>query len=241
VGKSTFCGELACHLIESGDKVGYIALEESVQRTALRLMTVKANKPLHEDNSVLSPKELDEVFQQTLGRDNLFLRDGFGSVDPEEILSDCRYLVNGLGCKWVILDHLSILLSGSDNPDERKLIDLTMTRLRSFVEETGCGFILISHLKRPQGDKGHEDGAQVHLGQLRGSHSIAQLSDIVISLERNLSGGENSSLVRVLKNRFNGRTGPAGTLVYDELTGRQTESLTELWKDDTTPPTEGYF
>jgi twinkle protein len=51
----------------------------------------------------------------------------------------------------------------------RKLIDVTMTKLRSFVEETGIGMLLISHLKRPQGDKGHEDGQQVSLGQLRGS------------------------------------------------------------------------
>jgi len=39
-----------------------------------------------------------------------------------------------------------------------ELTDVTMTKLRSFVEETGVGMILISHLKRPQGDKGHEDG-----------------------------------------------------------------------------------
>lgn len=243
VGKSTFCGELASSLIEQGHKVGYIALEESVQRTALRLMTVKAGRPLHEDNSVLSPEEMNEAFDATLGSGRLFLRDGFGSVDPDEILSDCRYLVRGMECKWIILDHLSILMSGSEIPDERKLIDLTMTRLRSFVEEVGCGLILISHLKRPQGDKGHEDGGEVHLGQLRGSHSIAQLSDIVLALERNLSGGSDTAKVRVLKNRFNGKTGPAAVLQYNELTGRQTEDPdAPLDSKEEAPPTNtSYF
>ena len=136
--------------------------------------------------------------------------------------------------KWIILDHLSILMSGNESHDERKLIDVTMTKLRSFVEETGVGMILISHLKRPQGDKGHEDGQQVSLGQLRGSHSIVQLSDMVIALERNLSSGQNNAAIRVLKNRFNGQTGKAGTICYNSETGRMIEDLTSDFKDDST-------
>ena len=38
-----------------------------------------------------------------------------------------------------------------------------MTMLRSFCEETGVGMILISHLRRSQGDKGPEDGAKISL------------------------------------------------------------------------------
>jgi twinkle protein len=93
--------------------------------------------------------------------------------------------------------------------------------------------ILISHLKRPHGDKGHEDGQQVSLGHLRGSHSIVQLSDMVIALERNLSAGEDHSNIRVLKNRFNGQTGPAGTLRFDTTTGRMVEDLTAAFSQTT--------
>ena len=116
-------------------------------------------------------------------------------------------------------------MSGNESHDERKLIDVTMTKLRSFVEETGVGMILISHLKRPQGDKGHEDGQQVSLGQLRGSHSIVQLSDMVVAIERNLSSGHSHATVRVLKNRFNGQNGKASTLIYNQETGRMIEDL----------------
>ncbi len=221
VGKSTFCGEVAQHLVDEGHTIGYIALEESIQRTALRLMSVKADRPLHIDNS----GDLKGAFDATLGTGRVFLRDGFGSVDPDAILADCRFLVMAHGVKWIVLDHLSILLSGNDTGDERKLIDVTMTKLRSFVEETRVGMLLISHLRRPQGDKGHEDGGKVSLGQLRGSHAIVQLSDIVIALERNLSAGDDESNLVVLKNRFNGRTGPAGVLCYNTETGRQTEIL----------------
>ena len=222
VGKSTFCGEVAQHLVDQGHSVGYIALEESLQRTALRLMSVKADKALHLNNE-LPEEELRVAFDASLGTGRVFLRDGFGSVDPDAILSDCRFMALAKEVGWIILDHLSILMSGNESHDERKLIDITMTRLRSFVEETGVGMILISHLKRPQGDKGHEDGQQVSLGHLRGSHSIVQLSDIVVALERNLSSGEDHSNIRVLKNRFNGKTGPAGTLRFDTETGRMEE------------------
>ena len=97
------------------------------------------------------------------------------------------------------------------------MIDTTMTRLRSLVERTGIALFLVSHLKRSLGDRNHEEGARVTLGQLRGSASIAQLSDAVIGLERDqqsdINGGDTT--VRVLKNRYSGETGVACTLAYN--------------------------
>ena len=95
-----------------------------------------------------------------------------------------------------------------------------MTNLRSLVEETGCTMFVISHLKRPD-KKGHEEGGQVSLSQLRGSGGIAQLSDMVIGLERNQQGDNPNLLtIRILKNRFCGLTGISGYLQYDTETGR---------------------
>lgn len=222
IGKSTFCGEVAMSLVDQGFAVGYIALEESVKRTALRLMTVKANKPLHLNNE-LPENEFLSAFNSSVGSGRVYLRDGFGSVDPDVILNDLRFMVKAKDVKFVILDHLSILLSGNASDDERKMIDVTMTKLRSFVEETGIGLMLVSHLRRSHQDKGHEDGAAVSMTQLRGSHSIAQLSDLVVALQRSISSGDNLAEVVVLKNRFSGHTGPAGLLSYDSDTGRLIE------------------
>jgi twinkle protein len=92
------------------------------------------------------------------------------------------------------------------------------------VEELGCGLILVSHLRRPDGDKGHEDGASVHLGQLRGSHAIAQLSDIVIGVQRHDDPNLADAVeLVVLKNRWSGDRGSGGLLTYDRQTGRVTE------------------
>jgi twinkle protein len=115
------------------------------------------------------------------------------------------------------------MVSGIEGGDERRLIDNIMTQLRSLVEELNIGMFVVSHLKRPQQGKGHEDGKQVNLSDLRGSGSIAQLSDFVIGLERNQqSDGETS--IRVLKARYKGSsTGLAGSLFYDTNTGRLRE------------------
>jgi len=101
-----------------------------------------------------------------------------------------------------------------------------MTKLRSLVEQTGIGLLLVSHLRRPAGDSGHENGKEITLSHLRGSASIAHLSDSVIGLERNqqAEGDEaNTTVIRILKNRYTGETGVTSHLHYNKDTGRLTE------------------
>ena len=214
IGKSSFCRELATTLLQAGERVGYLALEESNRRTALGLMSAAVGKSLH--IGIHDRATLTEAYNDTLANWNLFLFDGFGSFDPDIIYNRIEYLAQGLDTKVIFLDHLSILLSGLDG-DERRMIDTTMTKLRSLVERTGIAMFLVSHLRRTSGDTNHEEGARVTLGQLRGSAAIAQLSDSVIALERNqqsASGGSDTT-VRVLKNRYSGEVGIACKLTYD--------------------------
>jgi twinkle protein len=166
---------------------------------------------------------LTDAYNASLANWDLFLFDGFGSFDPDVIYNRIEYLACGLDTRIVVLDHLSILLSGLEG-DERRMIDTTMTRLRSLVERTGIGMFLVSHLRRTSGDTNHEEGARVTLGQLRGSAAIAQLSDGVIALERDQQAeGGSTTTVRVLKNRFSGEVGVACNLDYDLSTCRFNE------------------
>lgn len=233
IGKSSFCREIATSFLQNGERVGYLALEESNRRTSLGLMSSAVGKPLHLGEP--DKDELVEAFDATMAHWDLYLFDGFGSYDPDVVYNRIEYLASGLDCKIVFLDHLSILLSGLDG-DERKMIDQTMTRLRSLVERTGITLFLVSHLRRASGDKNHEEGARVTLGQLRGSASIAQLSDSVIALERDQQGGpeHHATTVRVLKNRYSGETGVACTLDYDLKTCKFNENEPEQEFDPTT-------
>ena len=225
IGKSTICRELAHHLLVTlKETLGYIALEEKVKRTALGIMSVHVSKPLHL-NPEKNEKKLRKAFEETIGSGRYFSYDHFGSLDSENLLQRIRYLVTGCGCGWIVLDHLSIVVSGMEGDDERRLIDNLMTKLRSLVEELGFGLILVSHLKEPE-KKSLEEGAQTSLNLLRGSRSIGQLSDIVLGFERNQQDPKTKHLttVRVLKNRFSGDTGEAATLSYDKKTGRLAET-----------------
>jgi twinkle protein len=127
-----------------------------------------------------------------------------------------------------------MLVSAVHEGDERRAIDSIMTRLRSLVEETGAGIILVSHLRRVDGNKGHENGIEVSLSHLRGSNSIGQLSDCVIALERNQQSDDpdeaRTTRMRILKSRYTGDVGMACRVIYDAETGR----LSELTDEDIT-------
>lgn len=213
-GKSSLLRDLCSHLLQKGERCGYLALEESNRRTALGLMSAAVGKSLHLGEHERS--DLDEAYQETLAKWELFLFDGFGSFDPDVIYNRIEYLATGLDCRIIFLDHLSILLSGLEG-DERRMLDQTMTKLRSLVERTGIALFLVSHLRRASGDQNHEEGARVTLGQLRGSAAIAQLSDAVIALERNQQAddGTAATTLRILKNRYSGEVGIASKLTYD--------------------------
>jgi twinkle protein len=227
LGKSQVLRELVWHLIQNThDNIGLMFLEESVRKTALSMMSLAANLPLHLPDAEASAEQRKDAFDHTLGTGRLYLFDHFGSTSIDNILNRVRYLAKGMGCKYIFLDHLSIIISSQEGGDERKAIDEIMTKLRMIVQETNIALIIVSHLKRPS-DKGHEEGAATTLAQLRGSASIAQLSDMVIGLERNGQAEDlrvrNTTKVRVLKNRYSGVTGPAGNLLYNKETGRMFE------------------
>ena len=227
MGKSQIVRELEHYLLgATDDKIGILALEEDIPKTALGIMSIEANQTLHLSRE-FSREDKKVFWDRTLGTGRIFMFDHWGSTNEDNLLSRIRYMAKGLDCKWIILDHLSIVVSDQEVNDERKAIDSIMTKLRQLVQETGVGLFLVSHLRRPSG-KAHEDGGQISLAELRGSAAIAQLSDMVIGLERDQQNADpqvrNTTTVRVLKNRYAGLTGAACYLYYDKDTGRMIET-----------------
>lgn len=228
LGKSQFLREILFNILNTTKwNIGGLFLEESTRKTARSIMSLHANKLLHLPDTPTTEQELKDAFDATLGSNRIYLFDHFGSSDVDNIANRIRYMAKACDCRVIFLDHISIVVSGQDLGDERKAIDNMMTKLRTLVQELEITLICVSHLRRPTGNQGHEDGQAVSLSQLRGSGAIAQLSDAVITLERN-SMAENDSerhqtKVAVAKNRYNGYTGPACTLRYDMDTGRMIE------------------
>ncbi len=226
-GKTSIMRHIATDLLQKGESVGILELEASNRRTALGLMSTAVGKNLHIGEH--SESELRSAFESSIANWNLYCFDGFGSFDPDVIYNRIEYLASGLECRVIFLDHLSILLSGLDG-DERRMIDTTMTKLRSLVERTGISLFLVSHLRRSSNDRSsHEEGGRVTLSSLRGSHSIAQISDTVVALEVDQQADTKRKLttVRILKNRYSGEVGRACELAYDLNTCRFTEHEAE--------------
>ena len=232
LGKTQVMREVVHHIIKSTeDKIGLLMLEETPVITSKGLMSVEANQRLHLPDVHVSKEEMKTYFDATVGTGRVFMFDHFGSNSIDNIVSRVRFLAKGLDCKYIVIDHISIIVSDQQHGDERRALDEIMTRLRTLVQETGVSMIVVSHLRRPDG-KGHEEGASTSLSQLRGSASIGQLSDMVIGLERDAQNDDpdirNTTRIRVLKNRFSGITGPCCDLKYDIDTGR----LNEVKSDD---------
>ena len=240
MGKSSIIRELMHHIMNNTeDNIGVLCMEENTKNTAFNIMSVEANARLYirEVRDQYTNEQLREWQGKTVDSGRFFAFDHFGSISNDEILDRVRYMAKALDCKWVFLDHLSILVSGNEEfGDERKSIDVLMTKLRSLVEETGIALLLVSHLRRPSGDRGHEDGKEVSLSHLRGSASIAHLSDSVIALERNQQADDdteaNTTTIRILKNRYTGETGVACHLFYDKETGRMSQIDNPFMEND---------
>tara|TARA_R100000306_G_C4378181_1_gene142915 strand:+ start:1012 stop:2586 length:1575 start_codon:yes stop_codon:yes gene_type:complete len=228
IGKSGFLREVIHHIFtETKENLGLMFLEESVRTTAKAIMGVHASKPFHLPDTKYTDEEYRIAFDKTIGSGRIYFFDHFGSNSIQNIIGRIRYMAKVLRCKYIVLDHVSILVSSQEHGfDERRTIDECMTKLRTLVQELDVCMIIATHLRRIS-DGSHEEGKELSLNHLRGSHSIGQLSDLVLGLERNGQADcpveRNTTRVRVIKNRFSGTTGLCSTLFFDTGTNRLKE------------------
>lgn len=223
-GKSTSAKETAGHLAKAGVRVGYIGLEEGVARTALGLASVLVDRRLHLETAE-ALRDPSVVAAAEVLRRNVVMYDAFGSLDPDNLLAKMRFMALAEKCAVIFLDHLSIVVSGdAADSDERRTIDRMMTRLTSFVNETKAHVFAIAHLSRQKGTP-HEEGRQITLADIRGSHGIAQLAYNIVAQERDQQSENDPdlSVFRVLKCREIGDLGVAGYVRFNRETGRQVE------------------
>lgn len=232
VGKTTLVHEIGYHYAFGPEKLkgGYLFLEDPVNKTAQHLVALHHSVPLDElrrNPSLVGPAKL-AAFKKHLKTNNVRIcfYDHFGSLGSDKLLDTLTYMVEREKCDFLILDHISIAISGltSSREGERKDIDILMTRLASFVVQHNVLILGICHLSNPDGTP-HEEGGRVLLNHLRGSGSLKQASWTIIAGERNGQGPYPSHvLYRSLKDRETGFTGPLGVLQYQKETGRLVET-----------------
>nr|WP_228747859.1 DnaB-like helicase C-terminal domain-containing protein [Bradyrhizobium sp. BR 10289] len=225
IGKTTIARDWAYNdRIEHGVKIGNIYLEEDNETSAKAYCALHAGVPLKQvmqDPDSVSDEAWDAALAAVIHNGMLFY-DHFGSLESDRLMTMMRYMAAS-GCRRIVLDHISIVTSGleSGSEGERKDIDILMTKLASFVKETGVSVYAIVHLKRSNG-KNFNEGGQISLNDMRGSASIEQLSFNVLAVERDQQdkGKKLFARLRSLKCRITGETGEADLLKWNVKTGR---------------------
>lgn len=236
-GKTTMLKQMQHHYYKTTQlNQALIHLEEPLTDTAKDLVGISMDVRLQLNDSVdkkVYMEKAKEIFTSVddSGQARFCLYDSFGSMDSDDLYNKIRFMVKGLDCKVIWLDHLSILVSDLGQVgDERRAIDAIMHQLKSLTVELDCFIGLVVHLNNNT-QTPFEEGAMPTLNHLRGSGGIKQLSNAVFAMSRNQQADtekeRNTTKTAILKNRYTGTTGPSDTLFYNSLTGRFEEAEEE--------------
>ena len=217
-GKSTLIKEIILDLLDkTDDKIGLVSLEESPGDTAEKLIQMKLQK-----NLSIQEVPLDEqrtAFDSVFSDGRLVLLDHQGSISDGGLMDKIHSLA-AMGCKYIILDHLTIAVSeGAEGLTGNEAIDKTMSDLLKITKQYDIWMGVISHLRKAMGGTSFEEGKIASLDDMKGSGSIKQIAFDVIAFARNLTAEtedeRNIVEMSVLKSRYTGLTGPAGRARYD--------------------------
>lgn len=217
VGKTELMHAIEYKLLkETDDNVGAFFLEEPQKRHLQALAGLELQKPVHLPDAGVEPSEISRALEDVIRLDDrLYIYSHFGSDDPDVLLDSIRLLVSGYNCSYVLLDHITMAVSGSGSDDERRVLDYFATKLEMMVKELNFALILVSHVNDE--------------GLTRGSRYISKIADIRIDAYRNLTAESslerNKTYLTVSKNRYAGKTGPAGEIIFDPFTYTMTELL----------------
>lgn len=210
VGKTEIMRAIEHHLLKTTDyNMAIIHLEEAEKRSVQGLLSYELGVPVHLPDCSASVDEQLKSYEGLTKRDGrLHFYTHFGSDDPDTILDTIRYLVSVCHCKFVFLDHITMLVTGFEGDDERKKLDYISTRLAMLTRELDFTLFLVSHVNDN--------------GQTRGSRNISKVADLIVHLERNNEADDfdtrNTTHLMVKGNRFAGKSGPAGYLLFDPHT-----------------------
>lgn len=220
-GKTSLLKEIEYALLmdpeikEKGYGVGFLHLEEPNGDTVLGLMSIHNSQPYHLPDCPRPEADLRVAYDSVVNNNRVVIWDHFGSNTVDAVLDKIRHM-HALGCRYIVLDHLSIVVSDQQG-DERKQLDEISTKIKTLCMTLNIAVICVIHQNRQ--------------GQIRGTAGVEQLSNIVMKLERLVTDPNewrrNVLKITIEKNRFCGRCGPCCWLWYDETTGR----LVELTQD----------
>ena len=210
-------GDYAANLISYYTKTRYMGIESREQR--VEMMSREETK-----------QAAKELFTRPDGSPRFVLCDDRG--EKLEVMQEkIEEMVKAMGCTAILIDVTSDLLSGLTIPEQ----EVHMDWQKKFTKETGVTLINVVHIRKAaSGQKEGSRGAAVSDESIMGTSTLYKSASIIIGLQRDKMAEEdfvrNTTEVKLLKNRANADTGPAGQLYYDKDTHRLHDM--QKWMED---------
>lgn len=256
-GKSTFSRKIEYAIIEylrnmdiprldgwkENEKIAIIRLEEDEEESVNSLyaeeLKIDPKAFVADPEQFLTDEQHLAIHQRWIAEDKVKIFDHFGSIPTDQLLQKLKQMVFLDGCRWIILDHLSMVISGLKSDNERRDLDNIMTELAAFCKKYDVFILSISHMKRvdiqiPKDKEGNllPFWYPVRKESLRGSAALEQLSWVVIGIEPEELPDRSRGRIRsvVLKNRPHKKLGIADTLIMDD-NGQFSDASGWVWED----------
>ncbi len=196
-------GDYAANLISYYTKTRYMGIESREDR--ITMMSSDATK-----------EAARELFTRDDGSPRFVLCDDRGEK-LDVMQKKIEEMVKAMGCTAILIDVTSDLLSGLTVSEQ----EVHMDWQKKLTKETGVTLINVVHLRKAaSGQKEGSRGAAVSDESIMGSSTLYKSAAIIVGLERDKMAEEdfarNTTKVKLLKNRANADTGPAGELYYDK-------------------------
>lgn len=224
------------------DKVAIIRLEEDEEESVNSLyaeeLKVDPKAFVADPEQFLTEEQHLDIHQRWIAEDKIKIFDHFGSIPTDQLIQKLKQMVFLDGCKWIILDHLSMVISGLKSDNERRDLDNIMTELAAFCKQYDVFILSISHMKRKELQLPKDKDGNllpfwypVRKEDLRGSAALEQLSWIVLGVEPEELPDRSRGRVRtvVMKNRPHKKLGVADTMIMDE-NGQFTDASGWVWE-----------
>lgn len=209
IGKTEIFRAIEYHLLKSSTslRIGMVHLEEDKSTTIKGIATYELGIPCNLPDAGVSETDVFNAYKKAVGNneDRLYIYTMFGGDDPDDVLESIRFLVTKGGVDVVFLDHITMLVTGNENDDERRKLDYISTKMKKMAKELRFCLVIISHV--------NDDG------KTRGSRNITKVANTVIHMSRDLTSTDeltrNTLVLTIEKARLTGRTGPGGRYFFD--------------------------
>lgn len=200
-GKTTFCTQLMVNCAMQDIPVWINSWEMKPETTLRKLASIVLRRPMK--FQAFTDHE-NEQFDEWCSRYKVYINPNTIGTDIHS-LGHQLYEAKKLGVEIVMLDHLDYLVN-SRKEKLHEAIDETVKRLHELAFDLSMHFLLICH-PRQSGTAGEEIG--IH--SLKGSSSIKQYADNVITMHRcsrsDSTADPNKVKIKIAKNRMFGTEG----------------------------------